>query len=202
MGGYGSTRWRQHYKKITVEACLRFSVRDIVGTRIPRDALTKACYAADSTSMTWTRGGQPAGWINISFANVDGRTPRLILRYSVGGQPIRSLVALEPQECYLGGVRWWYTCPLCARRAGVLYLPPTGALRFACRTCHNLTYTSAQTAHECDRGIMADIKVAVDHVLRMEKLEARLARTRGTSKKARYLAAKLAALLEAGRFAR
>jgi len=51
---------------------------------------------------------------------------------------------------YFGGVRWWFSCPCdtdgspCQRRVRKLYLPP-GATAFGCRSCHKLTYTSAQT---------------------------------------------------------
>ena len=50
---------------------------------------------------------------------------------------------------HLGGLRWWFTCPLiragvpCQRRVSKLYLPP-GARLFGCRDCHNLTYISCQ----------------------------------------------------------
>lgn len=47
--------------------------------------------------------------------------------------------------CRFGGVRWWIVCT-CGRRVLKVYRPP-GELRFACRTCHELTYTSSQEAH-------------------------------------------------------
>jgi hypothetical protein len=44
---------------------------------------------------------------------------------------------------------YWLTCPSCGRRAGTLYMPPM-AQRFACRKCHDLTYTSCQESHKWD----------------------------------------------------
>lgn len=55
-----------------------------------------------------------------------------------------------------GPDRWHFLCPRCRRPARKLYIPPNGAPptdrasaerpgRFACRTCHNLTYASVQT---------------------------------------------------------
>ena len=38
--------------------------------------------------------------------------------------------------------RYWFECPLCARRSFKLYLP-LGATVFGCRTCHHLTYASS-----------------------------------------------------------
>jgi hypothetical protein len=55
----------------------------------------------------------------------------------------------------LGGIRWWFLCPLmaegspCGRRVGKLYLPPAGRY-FGCRNCQQLTYTSCQESRKYD----------------------------------------------------
>ena len=41
------------------------------------------------------------------------------------------------------GERLWFSCPVCHKRVGQLYLPP-GRTMFLCRHCHNLTYESRQ----------------------------------------------------------
>ena len=41
------------------------------------------------------------------------------------------------------GERLWFSCPVCHKRVGQLYLPP-GRTMFLCRHCHNLTYASRQ----------------------------------------------------------
>ena len=41
------------------------------------------------------------------------------------------------------GRRWCLLCPLCRRRAFKLYRP-SHLSAFACRSCHNLSYTSVQ----------------------------------------------------------
>jgi hypothetical protein len=41
------------------------------------------------------------------------------------------------------GERLWFSCPVCHKRVGRLYLPP-GRTMFLCRHCHNLTYESRQ----------------------------------------------------------
>jgi len=56
-------------------------------------------------------------------------------------------VKLATTPCYLGGVRWWFICPLskngvhCGRRAGKLYCPP-GSKYYGCRHCYDLSYES------------------------------------------------------------
>lgn len=46
-----------------------------------------------------------------------------------------------PQK--LNGCRYWFLCSGCGHRARVLYLPQ-GQTEFHCRSCHGLTYRSAQ----------------------------------------------------------
>ena len=50
-------------------------------------------------------------------------------------------VSLVTTPCNFGGVRYWFSCPSCYGRVGVLYLPP-GAVKFACRHCNDLSYHS------------------------------------------------------------
>lgn len=52
-------------------------------------------------------------------------------------------VHIDSTPCNYGGCRWWFLCPSCHRRCRILYLAP-GSDYFACRICHNLTYTSQQ----------------------------------------------------------
>ena len=56
-------------------------------------------------------------------------------------------VQLTTTPCNLGGVRYWFICPLskkgvyCGRRVAKLYKAP-GASYFGCRHCYNLSYES------------------------------------------------------------
>ena len=50
-------------------------------------------------------------------------------------------VSLQTTLCTFGGVRYWFGCPSCGRRVGVLYLAP-GDVYFRCRHCNNLSYRS------------------------------------------------------------
>lgn len=45
-------------------------------------------------------------------------------------------VNLLTTPCNYGGERYWFQCPRCSKRVGVLYLNN----QFSCRTCQSLTY--------------------------------------------------------------
>jgi len=68
-------------------------------------------------------------------------------------------VQLTTTPCNLGGVRYWFICPLskngiyCGRRVGKLYLSPGGRY-FGCRHCYNLSYESRNEPHFARRGGM------------------------------------------------
>lgn len=192
MGGYGSTRWNDHDKKQTVEACLRIRIQDIVGLRIEREAFTRPCETVSQGSISWARGHGSYASVGVGFTNADGQTPVLQLFYAIDGQRMHQRITFASTPCYYGGERWWFTCANCGRRAGVIYLAP-GARRFACRTCHNLAYSSAQTAHEADRGTMASLKIAVDRIVRLERLYDQVVTMR-ESKRKRRVVAKIRAL--------
>jgi hypothetical protein len=57
----------------------------------------------------------------------------------------RQAIELEATSPNYGGVRWWYLCPRCTRRASRLYLPNRERF-FLCRICHDLSYESAQSS--------------------------------------------------------
>ena len=50
-----------------------------------------------------------------------------------------------------GGRRYLFLCPLCGRRARTLHFNNVrDGVAVACRTCHNLTYTSCNESHKHD----------------------------------------------------
>lgn len=115
MGGGGSGARSRHY---TAEECLRVSVEDVARASV--DAL--------------------AG------AEQDPGEPTAVLRYR---SAIGNGVVIERSESVrlvwtrppYGGRRWWFCCPRCRRRCGVLYSAPLYPT-FACRLCHDLRYVS------------------------------------------------------------
>ena len=93
-------------------------------------------------SLTW----QPVAQLTLTYT----LTP-------TGGESceVVNTVALESTPCQYGGMRWWFTCPICKQRIGVLYYRRAvlvHSAEWACRHCHDLTYSSAQEAHVLDRG--------------------------------------------------
>ena len=150
MGGSGSNRWGNHTKKTTVEGCLFLTTKPL------RKAL--AYGPGWSGTVNWSRNGEAFAWLSYATEALDSGLA-IRLQYSTGsGQTKKSadyLVQVASPPARLGGVRWFFLCPLevngtaCRRRVAKLYLPP-GRLHFGCRHCYSLTYASAQESHRFD----------------------------------------------------
>lgn len=180
MGGFGSTRWGGHVKKTTVEECLTLSM-DVVGQF---EGLQERTPWRGNIVWTKTRTGEEVATIGYQFFPCsDGERwdGRLRLQYTItrpqyGGEDEVSemdyWIDLETTPCNFGGERWWFRCPLvkngtpCKRRCFKLYEPP-GANHFGCRECFDLTYRSAQEAHQFDtlyKHIAEDMGVPMEFV--------------------------------------
>jgi hypothetical protein len=109
-----------------------------------RELARKGCFKAwHGGRVGWSQGGNETaslGWRVVP----EGGGLVLALSYRVvrTGQDVEVRVPLETTRPHFSGVRWWGRCP-CGRRAAKLHLAP-GAVRFACRRCHGLTYASVQ----------------------------------------------------------
>ncbi len=159
MGGYGSTRWKFHTKKDTVEDCRVLSVFDMKregllepgplrsGRWVWRNAYTNEIWASIGYKLLLGGNG------NLSFL----RLQYTITRWDNSKQDMDYTVFLKNTACHFGGVRWWFICPLvvngrnCKRRVGKLYLL-SGGRYFGCRHCYDLTYQSSQ---ESDKRVNA-----------------------------------------------
>lgn len=73
------------------------------------------------------------------------------------------LVPLQTTRPYYGGSRWWFTCPLCNRRAGKLYLPDD-ARYFGCWHCHDLVYRREPDPLEHASGFLKAIRSRLEHL--------------------------------------
>jgi hypothetical protein len=135
MSGFLSGRWGAHTKRQTVEECRALDLRLLAR----RGAFRAGC----SGQVSWSRGGKETDVIAYGVRQ-DGSGLLLTLYYSVTqtGESVQIPVRLETTRPRVGGEHWWGYCP-CGRRVLKLYLPPA-ASRFACRTCHDLTYESVQ----------------------------------------------------------
>jgi hypothetical protein len=65
------------------------------------------------------------------------------LRYTADGERVHLPISMTSTAVHLGGRRWWFICPVTAKRVEKLYLPG-GATHFAGRKANDLTYTSCQ----------------------------------------------------------
>jgi hypothetical protein len=107
-----------------------------------------------SFTWTWNSGGQSSIGYRVTRNDYG---VRIILHYRWrDSESIAIPVHVQTTPTQFGGERSWFTCPLivrdraCNRRVGKLHLPP-GARYFGCRTCHDLSYRSAQEAHSTER---------------------------------------------------
>lgn len=95
--------------------------------------------AGQSFTWSWHRGDEPTGNIGVLVHGADS----LALKYMVGSDDQRrdgsQTIRLAYTACNYGRTRPWFVCPVCQRRAGVLYMR---AGRFACRDCQRVAYAS------------------------------------------------------------
>ncbi len=134
-------------------------------------------------------------WGDLSWVEIDtnvGAAPPYVriarMVMSDGSSPEAGyFLDLTSTPCYFGGERYWFLCPFCGDRVGVLYL---GGKKFGCRRCYNLAYKSQYAPRG---GLLAPVAAYFDLIEDVEKLEKeKLARTqywhgRPTKRYARYL---------------
>jgi len=155
VAGSGSGRYGSYGAKQTVEDCLALSVN-----RVARGGMIRV--TTWQRSLVWTNTGTGEQTASAGYTCTESGGKRVfaliytITRHDDEKHDVRLPIRLQVTRPTFGGARWWFTCPLvvrgraCQRRVGKLYLPP-GGLYFGCRHCHDLTYTSCQESHKCDR---------------------------------------------------
>lgn len=148
MGGYGSGRWNYHNKASTADESKRLTLKAYRGAlrSIERGERGMAMF-----NPSWSIGDKPAGSVTLIFTGGPGSVEaRLEYTQTERGDKKTDYsyrVGLTTTRTPWDSLRYWWTCPNCGGRCGTLYLPP-GAHRFACRKCHDLTYTSSQESHK------------------------------------------------------
>lgn len=176
MGGLGSgyPMWKD--RKTTVEECSRLPIKYFTDNNIigpERWASGTLYWKKPSTGETTSSLGYEVDTRNMA-------QPRIRLRYTITWrrsgekEDLDYWVGLQTTPCNFGGVRWWFTCPLASRRAynrrcGVLYLPP-GQKYYGSREGYDLTYQSAQEAHQFDSlyaSIAAEMGCSMKDVKRL-----------------------------------
>jgi hypothetical protein len=91
-------------------------------------------------SLSWSNGRDLSAGVDFRVAEYLHEA-EVVLTYRANGRPMEQKIACEPTEQYPSGRRWWFLCPGCNRRMGVLYLSP-GRTEFRCRGCYSLRYRS------------------------------------------------------------
>ena len=158
MGGLGSGQ--RGSKKPVVESCLCIDTSNLKQWNLLVPGIT-----GGTGSFQWRRGGEAEPSSSVSYSiTMEQHTGRLRLMYSMksANANLDYTVRLVTTGCHLGGVRWWFICPLsrnevaCGRRVRKLYLL---GKYFGCRRCHALSYTSCQ---ESDSRVYAALRQGLD----------------------------------------
>lgn len=148
------------------------------GVRANKKRAVETCMALDAARLArWGKfvpgGGLVAGVVvwtdeDRAFYDVDipagaeAGTLRVMHLGEAGRDVSVCTVGLVATRCRLGGIRWWFACPVrrggppCGRRARKLYLCGNA---FGCRECHGLTYRCRQRS---DRRVAAALRAGTD----------------------------------------
>ena len=127
MGGPGSGSWYRWDKKPTVNSSLCLRVSDLRKHNVFQSTMPG--------TWSWYRGDQRAGQIGYQMMGDD----RMMLDYTYDKQPRKNTIKLTTTPCHYGGQRYWFLCPGCDRRVGVLASPYGW---FRCRHCNKIGYDS------------------------------------------------------------
>ena len=129
-------------RKRTVESCDRIDTGDLLRGGLLEPGPTRA------GSFSWRRGPKDVSAVGYRVTvSASGGSMRLTYQTGQPAAAFDYVVRLEPTPCRLGGVRWWFVCPLsadgraCCRRVRTLYW---NGRYFGCRHCHQLIYRSTQ----------------------------------------------------------
>jgi hypothetical protein len=155
MGGPGSGRWVHAATKPTVEGSYALDSRKWtreliiqphgrwIGSTTWRHLDTQEVLSSIGVEISCE---EDFGVVRLKYTRTQNDGEKEDLDY-----PAR-LVTTRP---HLGGLRWWFVCPLvrdgipCARRVAKLY---RRTRYFGCRRCLGLAYRSSQEAHQSDRN--------------------------------------------------
>jgi hypothetical protein len=145
MGGPGSGWNHRGSRFLTVEACYDLDIAELAKAGY----FSRPGYKAAST-WSWTSSGAgqdgKVTTVKVEIDLTDAEAPRFAIIYGaeVDGAPREDLTLrgeLYTTTPHYGGVRYWFRCPRCWRRARVLYAyPQRGRERFWCRQCQCLRY--------------------------------------------------------------
>ena len=141
--------------------------------------------------ITWSNRGEPTGNIGICSHIQDEEL--VFFRYTITDRETGEKVdydyriPLTTTSCHFGGKRYWFICPwsvngkYCGRRVGTLFM---GGKHFACRHCHNLTYSSRNQPHTGRYSLLFSV---VTYEAKVDKLRDQIKRPYYAGKPTRKL---------------
>lgn len=176
MGGFGSGRWGYHRGKQTADESKRLAINTYSPSLRDIAKHNPGMTFTASTTVSWTNRftGETVAAVLLKF---DGNPSSVNawLSYTTqtnSGEKVdhHYRIGLTYTLAPWGARRYWWTCPRCGHRCGVLYLPP-GAARFACRSCYDLTYQSCLDSHK-SHGFMNRLMAAAGIDMTGEEFDA------------------------------
>jgi len=137
MGGYGSTRWSGHRRKLTVEECAVLDIDAWIQAGLLEHRRAKIEW------MGWSGNRNSLHYL-LKPTDVPDCFYLYLFYSDRLGRTICEPITVLSRPQTLGGVRWYFFCRgWCGRRVRKLHLAPGKSVP-ACRTCLGLTYQSAQ----------------------------------------------------------
>lgn len=94
-----------------------------------------------SGTLTWNQGNDRIEFV-VSISHVRDSYLEFIYSKKDNKEVITDYKyksEIEKTKCHFGKCRFWFKCPKCSKRIGLLYMLN---YYFKCRHCHNLTYSS------------------------------------------------------------
>jgi len=76
---------------------------------------------------------------------------KLVLGMEIAGLGLK--IELTTSKTRFNGVRFWFACPVCAKKAGVLFQHPLTE-RIGCRTCLGLEYAKRRYKGMVEKEIL------------------------------------------------
>ena len=64
------------------------------------------------------------------------------------------IIGLMPSKTAFGGIRYWFKCPVCEMRIGVLFIHPLNR-KVGCKKCLNLDYRSRRYKGMIENSVVA-----------------------------------------------
>jgi hypothetical protein len=144
MGGFGSTRWKQHQARPIAEQSVAFTLNKQL-----RQLITSAEGAAAnrrSCQLAWYRDTHKIASCQAEIERAVNGDLVMRLDYSANGEIHTKQIAVELVPQPLGGHRAWWRCPQCHRRCSVLYQLRTAL--WCCRICAGITYTTCNSSDQ------------------------------------------------------